>query len=69
MITVAADGSGDFVSLQEAINRIPNKRTERTIIYIKSGIYKEKLHIDKPLISLIGESAETTIITYDGLCQ
>ena len=65
MITVAADGSGDFVSLQEAINRIPNKRTERTIIYIKSGIYKEKLHIDKPLISLIGESAETTIITYD----
>lgn len=65
MITVAADGSGDFVSVQEAINQIPNERVERTIIYIKSGIYKEKLHIHKPLISLIGESAEKTIITYD----
>lgn len=65
MITVAADGSGDFVSIQEAVNQIPDEQTERTIIYIKSGIYKEKLHIHKPLISLIGESAETTIITYD----
>ncbi|GGI46521.1 hypothetical protein GCM10008018_17510 [Paenibacillus marchantiophytorum] len=65
MITVAADGSGDYISIQEAINHIPEERSEPTIIIIKSGIYKEKLEIYKSHIHLIGESAETTIITYD----
>ena len=40
---VAADGSGDFVTVQEAINAVPDMRSNRTVIYIKPGIYKEKL--------------------------
>ncbi|MDR6884365.1 pectinesterase family protein [Bacillus sp. 3255] len=40
-------------------------RKGHTVIYVRSGVYKEKLRITKPGISVIGESAETTIVTYD----
>ncbi|MFX3635286.1 MAG: pectinesterase family protein [Candidatus Pristimantibacillus sp.] len=63
--TVAADGSGDYQFIQDAVNTVPDDNTERVTIHIKNGIYKEKLHIEKPLVSLVGESAEHTIITYD----
>lgn len=65
MITVATDGTGDFVRIQEAVDQLPEGRTEPTTIYIKSGIYKEKLVIDKSWIQLVGDGAETTVITYD----
>lgn len=60
MITVAKDGSGDFNSIQEAVNSI-NKDTET--IYIKNGTYKERVEITQDHITLIGESVENTIIT------
>jgi pectinesterase len=39
-ITVAADGSGDFKTIQEAIAAVPDKSAERTIIHIKPGTYE-----------------------------
>jgi pectinesterase len=62
---VAKDGSGDFNSIQEAINVVPENNSYRVIIYVKNGIYKEKLNINRPFISLIGETAEETIVTFD----
>lgn len=64
---VAKDGSGDFISVQEAINAVPDFRKNRTTIYIKKGIYKEKIVLaeSKVNVSLVGESAENTILTYD----
>ena len=64
---VAKDGSGDFTTVQDAINAIPDFRKNRTTIFIKSGIYKEKLILpaSKTNVSFIGEKAETTILTYD----
>lgn len=62
---VAIDGSGDFKTLQEAIDSIPENNKERVTIYIKAGIYKQKVHIKKPFITLIGESSENTILTFD----
>lgn len=64
-MVVAIDGSGDFMSVQECIDSIPENNTETVVVYIKSGIYKEKLVIDKPFVKLIGENAENTILTYD----
>ncbi|RTE11362.1 pectinesterase family protein [Paenibacillus whitsoniae] len=65
MITVAADGSGDFVRIQDAIDQVTEAPgSEHVVISIKRGIYPEKLHLIRPNVSLIGESAETTIITY-----
>lgn len=64
---VAKDGSGDFMTVQEAINAVPVNREKRTTILIRNGVYKEKLTIPENSrnISFIGESLEETILTYD----
>lgn len=64
---VAADGSGNFKTVQEAINAVPDFRKNTTVIFIKNGIYKEKLVLagSKTRIKFIGESVEKTILTYD----
>ena len=62
---VASDGSGDFRSLQEAVDAIPADPAARTVIHIRPGVYRQKVTIDKPLITLIGESAENTVLTWD----
>jgi pectinesterase len=65
--TVAKDGSGDFRTIQEAVNAVRDWSEVQVPIYIKKGTYKEKLVIppQKPRISLIGEDQLQTIITYD----
>lgn len=65
MITVAKDGSGQYNTIQAALDSIPENNFEEIIIYIKKGIYKEKLSILKPFITFIGEDKNETIITYD----
>lgn len=61
---VAADGSGDCRSIQEAIDRIPEGHSEPVVIHIRNGLYREKLHIRKPRVTLIGEDPELTVIVY-----
>ncbi len=64
---VAKDGSGDFKSVQEAINAVPDLRKVRTVIFIKNGSYKEKIVLPKSKsnVTFIGESVENTILTND----
>ncbi|MFC4096064.1 pectinesterase family protein [Euzebyella saccharophila] len=66
-MTVAQDGSGDFTSIQEAINSAKGFPDKRVIIKIKNGIYREKIEVFEwnNRMSLIGEDREKTIITYD----
>ena len=66
-LTVAQDGSGDYKSIQEAVNSVRDLGQNVVKIYIKKGVYTEKLVIPswKTKISLIGESKENTIITGD----
>lgn len=68
---VAADGSGNFKTVQEAINAVPDFRKKWTTIFIKNGTYKEKLVMaeSKQLVLFIGESLDKTIITYDDYNQ
>ena len=66
-MVVAADGSGDFTTLQAAINAVPSNSDRATLIFIKRGLYNtEKLIIpaDKKHVTFIGESREETIISY-----
>lgn len=65
--TVAKDGSGDFKTIQEAVMAVRDWSEVQVPIYIKKGVYKEKLVIpsQKTRITLIGEIAAETIITYD----
>lgn len=66
-IVVDAKGSGDFLTVQEAINSVPLLKQKETKIYIKNGVYKEKLDLpkDKINVTLIGEDNKKTILTYD----
>ncbi|MEK3731278.1 pectinesterase family protein [Paenibacillus sp. FSL M8-0334] len=65
-IIVAQDGSGHCRTVQEAIDLAPaGSAGNWTVIRIKRGVYKEKVHIDKPFLYLKGEHANDTIITYN----
>ena len=66
-ITVALDGSGDFTKIQDAINACPSFPYEKVTVFVKNGIYKEKIRIPEwnSQVALIGESKENTIITFD----
>ncbi|WP_093977958.1 pectinesterase family protein [Arenibacter algicola] len=66
-VTVAKDGSGDYTTIQAAINASKAYPSPRVIIKVKAGIYKEKVHVYSwnPKLSLIGEDKNNTIITYD----
>ena len=68
---VATDGTGDFKTVQEAINAVPDYRKKETTIFIKKGTYKEKLVLaeSKSLVTFIGESVDSTVITYDDYNQ
>ncbi|SFH42926.1 pectinesterase family protein [Pedobacter insulae] len=65
--TVAQDGTGDFKTIQEAVNGVRDWSEVQVPIYIKKGTYQEKLVIppQKPRISLIGEDKTNTIITFN----
>lgn len=65
-IIVAADGSGHFKTIQEAIAAIPDNSIDRTIIRIKPGMYEGQklLAKNKNKVTLQGDNAETTILTY-----
>jgi len=66
-IVVAADGSGNAKTVQEAIEKIPANNKRRVVIRIKPGTYFEQVRVpaDKPFLSFVGESAERTKITFN----
>lgn len=66
-LVVVLDGSGKFSSIQSAIDSIPDTLSSPMKIFIKNGIYKEKIFIRKNFITLIGESRENTSIIYPEL--
>ncbi|MCA0756697.1 pectate lyase [Paenibacillus sp. N4] len=66
-LTVAQDGTGDYSDIQAAVDAVQPNNTERVNILVKKGIYKQVVTVpaNKPFISMIGESSEDTVITYD----
>ena len=66
-ITVAKDGSGNYTTVQAALNAVPNYNANRTVINVKNGTYKEVVTVEssKKNVSLIGESATGVKLTYD----
>eukprot|EP00246_Nothoceros_aenigmaticus_P004710 TRINITY_DN16385_c0_g1_i1.p1 TRINITY_DN16385_c0_g1~~TRINITY_DN16385_c0_g1_i1.p1 ORF type:complete len:391 (+),score=33.12 TRINITY_DN16385_c0_g1_i1:199-1371(+) len=67
IIVVALDGSGDYKSVQDAVDAVPKGNTKRVTIHIKAGIYKEKVIIPSgtPYITIEGEGQKKTIIVWD----
>jgi pectinesterase len=61
-IVVAADGTGDFKTVQGALNSLPDSSSTARIIFIKNGKYAEKIYIEKPNVILEGQDMLKTII-------
>ena len=65
-IVVALDGSGDYTSIQAAIDACKSFPDHRISIFIKNGVYHEKVRVPawNTKLSLIGESMEHTVISW-----
>jgi pectinesterase len=64
-IIVDINGKGDFTSIQAALNTLADRSQKPRKIFIRNGIYKEKIFITKQNVVLDGEDRDKTIITWD----
>jgi pectin methylesterase-like acyl-CoA thioesterase len=64
-VVVAAEGSGDFATVQGAVDFVPENNAKRITIFIKKGIYTELVaFIAKNNITFLGEDRNGTMIAY-----
>lgn len=66
IITVAQDGTGNYVTVQEAIDAVPLGNNRRTVIRVAPGIYKQPVYVPKTknYITLAGLRPEDTVLTW-----
>ncbi|KAL7180575.1 hypothetical protein ACSBR1_043716 [Camellia fascicularis] len=64
-VVVAADGSGDYKTVEAAVAAAPEKSSKRYVIRIKAGVYRENVEVPKKKtnIMFLGDDRKTTIIT------
>ncbi|XP_047335549.1 pectinesterase/pectinesterase inhibitor PPE8B-like [Impatiens glandulifera] len=62
---VAKDGSGDYDKIMDAIASAPLLSTRRFVIYVKKGVYKEYVEINKHQwnIMIVGDGMDASIIS------
>lgn len=71
-MVVSQDGRGDYLTVQEAIDAVPDYSHEVvTTIYVKEGTYKERVVIPPNKIRIVirGDGPDKTIITYDNYAR
>ena len=63
-VVVAQDGSGNYQTINQAVNAAP-QNSKRYVIYVKAGVYNENVVISKTLtnLMLIGDGMDRTVIT------
>ena len=66
-IIVAQDGTGNYRTVQEALDAVPAGNVKPITVFVKKGIYKERIIVDarKNFIYLVGEDKENTILTFN----
>ncbi|URE03939.1 pectinesterase [Musa troglodytarum] len=64
-VTVAQDGTGDVKTINDALLRVPKKSNDTFVIYIKEGVYKEKVQVNRSLtnVIMVGDGTNKTKIT------
>ncbi|CAL9218875.1 unnamed protein product [Arabidopsis halleri] len=64
-VTVASDGTGDVLTVNEAVAMVPKKSLKMFVIYVKSGTYKENVVMDKSKwnVMIYGDGKGKTIIS------
>jgi len=66
-LVVARDGSGDFRTIQEALDALPADAPGTRIVLLRNGTYREKVFITKSRLALVGEDRERTRIVFSEL--
>jgi pectinesterase len=66
-ILVSKEAGSQYQSIQKAIESLPMYCYDRVIIFVKNGIYNEKIKIDRDYVTLVGESTDSTIIRFSQL--
>jgi len=71
VLTVDDDGTGDFCTIQGAIDFVPANNAQRVVINVKNGTYTEIIYIpsNKPNITVKGESQAGTVQRYANNCN
>ncbi|CAH8384955.1 unnamed protein product [Eruca vesicaria subsp. sativa] len=71
MISVAHDDSGDYCTVQDAVDSVPIGNTCRTVICISPGIYRQPVYVPKKknFITFAGISPETTVLTWNNTAK
>jgi len=67
VFTVAKDGSGDYIFIQDAIDAMRVYPLAPITLYIKNGVYNEKIELpaNNTDVTFIGESVDSTIIVFN----
>ncbi len=64
-LVVCGDGTGDFNTVQGAIDFIPDRNPDRVTVFIKNGTYEEIVYFrNKTNITFLGEDRDKVIVCY-----
>ncbi len=64
-LLVSADGTGDFNTVQGAMDFVPDHSKKRITINVKNGLYEEIVYFrNKDNVTLVGEDQEKTVLRY-----
>ncbi len=69
MYIIAKDGSGDFTSLQAAIDAIPGGGRAPTILLLRMDEYRERVVVNKDNVRIVGEARDRTVLTYSACAK
>ncbi|KAJ0491967.1 putative pectinesterase [Helianthus annuus] len=64
-VVVAADGSGNFRTISQAVAAAPSRSSSRYVIRIKAGVYRENVDVpsSKTNLMFLGDGQTKTIVT------
>lgn len=65
-IVVSSDGSGDYKTVSEAVRKVRGDFDEPVTIFVRNGVYPEKLVVNATVnnLTIEGENPDSVIITY-----
>ncbi len=66
---IAKDGSGDFTSIQQAVDALPGGGRAPAILLVRMDEYHERVVVDKDNLRIIGEARDRTVITASGCAK
>lgn len=66
---IARDGSGDFTSIQQAVDAVPAGNRAPTILLVRMDEYHEKVIVNKDNLRIVGEARDRTILTNSGCAK